>query len=89
MLNSPPKLFRPIVDVDVREEGKGGVGRATSSGASFKEPMVEDLPLRPSRVGGISEGGDDLADNVEAVESCRSNVGPGIAELTGEVVRVA
>jgi len=86
MLNSPPKLFRPIVDVDVREEGKGGVGMAASSGVSFKDPMVEDLPLRPSRVGGISEDGDDLADIVEAVESCRSNVGPGAAKLVGEVV---
>src|SRR5438876_30146 len=51
MLNSP-KLFRPIVDVEVREEGNGGVGRATSSGASFTDPTVEDLFRRPRRAGG-------------------------------------
>jgi hypothetical protein len=87
MLNNPPKLFRPIVDVEVREEGNGGVGRATSSSTSFVDSMVEDLPRRPRRVGGTTEDGEDLADVVEAVESCRSITAPGDAKFIDEVAR--
>ena len=56
-----PKLFLPV-DVDVRVDGRVGVGNWSSLGMFRKELNVDDLPRKPSR----ERVGDDLL--LEAVD---------------------
>ncbi len=73
-----PKLFRPLVDVEVRPEGVtcGEDWRSTSL-ALFKELIVEERPLEPSSGGGIGIDGVDFADRWDVIESFRKTDGPG------------
>lgn len=58
-----PKLFRPLVDVDVRpKEITCGEDWRSASLALFKELKVEDRPLEPNDGGGIGIDGVDFAD---------------------------
>lgn len=74
-----------MVDVDVRPDCwpgscRGGVGSGASSRTCVNEPIVDDLPRLPSRMGGAKPG-DDLADRADVVESVRSNGLPGAASF--------
>lgn len=66
-----PKLFLPV-EVDVRVNGRGGVGKASSLGILRKELKVDDLPRIPS----LERVGEDL---LEALDPCRMSV-PGAAD---------
>ena len=68
ILKKPLRLLRPIVDVEVRPDGSGGVGSRISS---LREPIVDDLPREPRRAGGAREG-DDRAEWADFPDCCRS-----------------
>lgn len=76
MLKRSPKLFRPLVEVEVRpEDARYGTGDE-SSWFSASDPIVDDLP-RP-----LWEGLDRI-ERAEFVESCRNSGGvPAAAKPT-------
>lgn len=87
-MKRPPRLLRPVVEVEVRPDCwpggcKGGVGSAASSRTFVSEPIVEDLPRLPNGIGG-DKAGDDAVDCADAVESVRSIVLPGPANFNDE-----
>lgn len=56
-VRKPPRLVLPDVDVELRALLRvGGVGEVMSSDWRPKEPMVEDLSLKPSLLGGARTG---------------------------------
>lgn len=58
-----PKLFLPLVDVDVRSERANcGDDRRSASIPFFSEPTVDDRPLEPSSGGGMGIDGVDFAE---------------------------
>jgi hypothetical protein len=67
-----PKLFRPV-DVDVRVDGRVGVGNGSSPGIFRKELNVEDLPRIPS----LARVGEDV---VDALDPCRRIGLPAMVE---------
>ena len=69
-----PKLFRPVVEMDVRPDPAMG-GESSLEGFP-KEPKVLERPLAPSRGGGcISEL--DFVERLELIESFLTTAGPG------------
>lgn len=68
------------MEVDVRVDGKGGVGKGSSFGKFRNEFNVDDLPLRPS----LARVGDDV---VDALELCRNNGTPGPARAALDLTR--
>lgn len=81
-----PKLFRPLVDVDVRPDGTTwGEGWRSASIALFNDPIVEDRPLEPRKWGGTGIDGVDFADRCDVIESFRKRDGP--AATIGALVR--
>lgn len=78
MLKMSPKLFLPLVDVEVRvEDPKYGTGDR-SSWSSASDPIVDDLP-RPPLWEGL-----DRTERVEFVELLRNNGGALDAGSTTE-----
>lgn len=71
--NRSPKLFRPV-DVDVRVDGRVGVGKGSSLGILRKELNVDDLPRIPS----LARVGEDV---VDALDPCRRIGIPGVADV--------
>ena len=66
------RLLRPAVDVEFRPlVAYGGVGGGTSSERPPKEPMVDERPRIPRRMGVAF--GDERADWIDFVESLRNN----------------
>lgn len=84
MVKRPPRLLLPAVEVEVRPDGSGGVGRAGSTGPSLPEPIVEDRPRRPKRR--VFRDGEDLADRAEVVEFFRPSVPPRPPRLVEEAI---
>ena len=87
-LKRPPRLLRPVVEVEVRPDCwpggcKGGVGSAASSRTFVSEPIVEDLPRLPNGMGGAKTG-DDAVDRAETAEWVRSIGLPGPANFNEE-----
>lgn len=69
MLKRSPKLFRPLVEVDVRaEDAKNGGTGDRSSWFSASDPIVDDLPLP------LWEGLERI-ERLEFVESWRKSGG--------------
>lgn len=60
------------------------MGSAGSSRTCVNEPIVEDLPLIPSGIGG-ARAGDDAVDRADAAESVRSIGLPGPANFNDEI----
>lgn len=87
-LKIPPRLLRPVVEVEFRPDCwpggcKGGVGSAASSRTFVSEPIVEDLPRLPNGIGGL-RAGDEAVDCADTVESVRSIGLPGPANFNDE-----
>lgn len=60
------------------------MGSAPSSRTFVNEPIVEDLPLIPSGIGG-TKAGDDAVDRADAADSVRSKGLPGPASFKDEI----
>ena len=74
MFNKPPRLDLPVVEDEFRpDEGRGGVGIASSSGKPLKDPLVE-LRLFLVRRAGCAETGEDLPDG-GTLKECLGELG--------------
>lgn len=74
-LRNPPKLDRPVVEIEFLPLAERGGGVSTSRELRPKLLIVEDLSRMSSRIGGCK--GDEV---VELCELCRSNGCPGSAK---------